>query len=143
MRDDHADGEARTDRQCRRDVELAADDLLSGLVDTVASALAQGTDDLAFLVRRTGLRTDAEQRRERGSLEQFAPVIIDTILQAGIALRVCAWLAFQHDRTAVRENQPVPDEQDTALTETDAVVILSDDARALFDNFEFSLFSLF
>jgi hypothetical protein len=58
-------------------------------------------------------------------------MIIDAILKPGIAFGVRAGLAFQHDRAAVREDQPVPDEQDAPLAEADAAVILADDAGAL------------
>jgi hypothetical protein len=60
-------------------------------------------------------------------------MIIDAILQPGIAFGVRAGLAFEHDRAAVREDQPVPDQQHAALAEADAAVILADDARALRD----------
>jgi hypothetical protein len=44
-------------------------------------------------------------------------MIIDAILKPGIAFGVRTGLAFQHDRAAVREDQPVPDEQDAPLPE--------------------------
>ncbi|BCH24972.1 hypothetical protein MesoLjLb_47570 [Mesorhizobium sp. L-8-3] len=72
-----------------------------------------------------------EERREAGGLGEIPPVIIDAIFKPGIALRVGAGLAFEHDGAAVGQNEPVPDEQDTALPELHVVVVLADDTCAL------------
>jgi hypothetical protein len=42
-------------------------------------------------------------------------MVIDAILQPGIALGVRTRLALEHDRAAVRKDHPVPDEQHTPL----------------------------
>ena len=71
-------------------------------------------------------RADAQKRRECGRLEQLAPMIVDAVLEAGIAFGVGAGLAFQNDGAAVRNDQPVPDQQHAALAEADAIVVLAD-----------------
>lgn len=58
-------------------------------------------------------------------------MVVDAILQPSISFSVRTWLALDHDGTAIRQNEPVPDQQNTALTETDAVVVLTDQACAL------------
>src|SRR5665213_919157 len=60
-------------------------------------------------------------------------MIIDTILKTGKALHISTRLAFKHDRTAIWENQPVPDQQDPALAEADIVVVLTNDPCSLRD----------
>ena len=65
------------------------------------------------------------------AFEQFAPMIIDAILQPGITFGVRTRLAFQHDRAAVGHDEAVPGQQDAALTEADAIVILAEQPRAL------------
>jgi hypothetical protein len=65
---DDADGEPRPDRQRRRDVELAANDLLSGLADTVARALTQSADSLALFAGGARLCADAEQFESAAAL---------------------------------------------------------------------------
>src|SRR5436305_1880419 len=58
-------------------------------------------------------------------------MVIDAILQPGIAFGVRARLALEGDRAAVRKDHSVPDEQHTPLAEADAAIILPDDAGAL------------
>src|SRR3546814_6033370 len=58
-------------------------------------------------------------------------MVIDTILQAGVTFGVSTRLALENDGPAVRKDQPVPDKQHAALPELHIVVILADDARAL------------
>jgi len=53
-------------------------------------------------------------------------MIIAAILKPGIAFRVGAGLVFQHNRLAVWKNDPVPDEQDTGLTERHLAIIAAD-----------------
>lgn len=55
----------------------------------------------------------------------------DFVLQAGIAFGVCAGLALEHDRFAVRHDKPVANQQRPRLPEGDLRVILSDLARSL------------
>lgn len=49
---------------------------------------------------RAKLRADTEQGRERRRLQKISPMIVDTILESGIAFRVGAGVAFKHDRLA-------------------------------------------
>ncbi len=58
-------------------------------------------------------------------------MVIDAVFEAGVALDVGAGLAFEDDRAAIGENQPVSHERHAALTEADAVVVLADDAGSL------------
>lgn len=58
-------------------------------------------------------------------------MIVDSILESGVAFRVGAGLTLQHDGPAIREDQPVPDQQHTALPKADAIVVLTDYTRAL------------
>ena len=55
-------------------------------------------------------------------------MIVDAVLEPGIAFSVRAGLALEHDRAAVRQDQAVPDEQHAALAEADAVIVLADEA---------------
>lgn len=50
---------------------------------------------------RAGLGAHAEQSREDGGLEQHAPMVVDVVLESGLALCVSAGLALQHDRVAI------------------------------------------
>lgn len=45
--DDHPDREAGPDREGRLDVDLAADELLSGLIDRILGSALQGPDEVA------------------------------------------------------------------------------------------------
>lgn len=58
-------------------------------------------------------------------------MIVDVILQAGIALSVGAWLALENDGPAIRQDQPVPNQQHALLPKLHIVVVLPDEARAL------------
>src|SRR3546814_2813772 len=61
----HPDRIAGTDGQRGLDVELAADDLLPGLVERILPAVADGAGDIVIGVR-AHLGADTEQGRERG-----------------------------------------------------------------------------
>ena len=54
--------------------------------------MAQSLDEGALVVVGAGFRTDAEQRREDRGLEQHAPMVVDLVFEAGIALRIGAGL---------------------------------------------------
>src|SRR5690606_34211393 len=82
---------------------------------------------------RAELCADTEQRRERGSREQPAPMMVDLVLQASESLRVDAGLALEHDRAAVRHDQPRPDEEHAILSERDLAVVDPDEPRSLRD----------
>ena len=131
-RDDNANGEARPDGQRRCDLQLAPDDLLTGVVDGVLCAVADSADQ-AVLIADRQFRADREQRGETGRFGEIPPVIIDPILETSVSLRVGARLAFEDDGAAVREDQPVLDQQRPSLPELHVVVVLADNPRALRD----------
>src|SRR3569833_1827581 len=60
-------------------------------------------------------------------------MIVDAVLQAGIALGIRPRLTLQHDAAAIRENEAVLHLEDAALSELDVVIVLADDARALWN----------
>ena len=101
--DEDPDRESRPDGESRLDIDLAADELLARLVDRVLASTLQGADEIALIAVRAKLRGDAEQGRERRRLQKISPMIIDAIFKPGIAFRVGAGLAFQHNRLAVRK----------------------------------------
>src|SRR5882724_8986025 len=53
-------------------------------------------------------------------------MIVDSILETGIACDVGARLPLQHDGPAVRHDQTCPDQQNTRLTERNLAVIDTD-----------------
>ena len=67
----------------------------------------------------------------RRRLEQFAPVIVDLILEAGVSCRIGTRLALEHDRATVRHDQPGPDQEHARLPEGDLAIIDPDQPRAL------------
>ena len=73
------------------DVELAPYDLAADIGSGVLGALTDGLGDLVLVVAGADLGADTEQRREESGAEELTPVIIDLVLEAGIALRVGAW----------------------------------------------------
>ena len=129
--DEDPDREARPDGEGRLDIDLAADELLAGLIDRILASTLQGADEIALIAVRAKLRADAEQSRERRRLQKIAPMIIDAILEPGIAFRVGAGLVLKHDRLAVRKNDAVPDEQDARLAEGHLAVVAADQFGAL------------
>jgi len=58
-------------------------------------------------------------------------MVIDAILKPGIAGSVSTRLAFQHDGAAIGQDQAVPDEEDAALPERRAGIILPENSRSL------------
>jgi hypothetical protein len=52
--DDHTHRKSRPDREHRLDVEIAADDLLAGLVDALGCALTQSRNESALVGVRAG-----------------------------------------------------------------------------------------
>src|SRR5665213_1645574 len=121
--DQHPDRKAGADGDCRLDVERALHDLPARLADTVGGSLPQGLHQRIFIVAGARLRPDAEDGRQDRGFEQHAPVIVDLILQAGIALRVGTRLTLQHDRAAVWHDQAIPDEERARLAEGDLGVV--------------------
>src|SRR5579883_1080652 len=96
VRDHHAHWKTWPDGDGRLDVERAADYLLPGLVDALRHALLNGLGERAIIVAaHAGLRSDAEQRREDRRFEQRAPMVVDFVLEAGIAFGIGAGLTLQ------------------------------------------------
>src|ERR1041384_1272386 len=60
-------------------------------------------------------------------------MIVDLVLQPGIALSVGAWLAFQHNRSSVRHDEPGPDEERSRLAKSDLRIVLANQAGTLGD----------
>ena len=104
-------------------------------LETEAVILAVPAYVAAQLLTRVDseLGADGKQRREASGLGEIPPIVIDSILKAGIAGGVGAGLTLQHDRATVRQYETVPDEKHAALPELDVVVVLADDARALWN----------
>src|ERR1700730_9881659 len=71
--DDHPDREAGPDREGRLDIDLAAHELLSGLIDRILASTLQSPDEVALIAVRAKLRADAEQGRERRRLQKIFP----------------------------------------------------------------------
>ena len=58
-------------------------------------------------------------------------MIVGAVLQACKPLVVGGRLAFEDDRTAIGQDQPVPGQQRPVLSECDIGIIVTDQARAL------------
>src|SRR3546814_3790862 len=93
----HPDRIAGTDGQRGLDVELAADDLLPGLVERILPAVADGAGDIVIGVR-AHLGADTEQGRERGCAGDAAPMLVDPDFKARITRRVAGRLPVEDDR---------------------------------------------
>src|SRR5690242_17619605 len=133
MGDHHADGETRPDRDRRLDIERAPDQLLAGLIEALRCALSDRLRQIVLAAAGARFGADAQERGEDRRLEQHAPVVVDLVLEAGIALGIGAGLTLQHDRATVRHDQAIPDEERTCLPKGDLRIVLSDQPRALRD----------
>src|SRR6516165_1120014 len=60
-------------------------------------------------------------------------MIIDLVLESGIAFGVSTRLTFEHNGTAVRKDEASPDEENARLPERDLTVVDADQLRALWD----------
>ena len=60
-------------------------------------------------------------------------MVIDAVFQSGIARRIGDWLAIEHNRATIRQDEPVPGQQHPALPEPDIGFVLTDQARTLRD----------
>jgi hypothetical protein len=129
--DDHAHRKAGPDGDCRLDIEIAANNLLTGLIETVRAAAPERGHDGAVAARGSEFGANAEHGRERGRREQAAPMMIDVIFEAREPLSVGAGLAFEHDGVPVRHEQPGPDQQDPVLPERDLAVVEPNELRSL------------
>src|SRR6478609_7195358 len=76
--DDYPHRKTRPDCQGRLDVEIASNDLLTGLVQGIPCATAKGLHNGAVSVARiragSKFRSDTQQGRQQRRLEQLAPV---------------------------------------------------------------------
>lgn len=88
-RDDNADGPAGADPDRGLDAEITFDDALSGLINGVGCAPADGAFDIAVAVT-SQFSADTKDRRETSCDEHPVPVMICSVREACIALRVCA-----------------------------------------------------
>src|SRR6266478_7405749 len=132
--DDHSHRKPRPDRQRRLNVEIPLNDFLSGLVQAIAGSTTERCDDITIAGGTRGgskLAADAEQRRQQGSLEQGAPMIVDLVLETGKTGGIGAGLTLQHDRAAVRHDQAGPDQQHARLTEGDLAIVNADQSCPL------------
>ena len=58
-------------------------------------------------------------------------MIIDLVLEPGIAFGVSTRLTFEHNGTAVRKDETSPDEENARLPERDLTVVDADQLRSL------------
>src|SRR5258708_5361499 len=86
--DNDADRKSRPDGDGRLDVEVAAHDLLAGLVEAVRAATPERRHDGAVVVGGAKFRANAEHSRERGRHGEPAPVVIDFVFKTREALSV-------------------------------------------------------
>jgi hypothetical protein len=70
-------------------------------------ALSDRLRQIVLAVARARFGADAQERGENRRLEQHAPMVVDLVLEAGIAFGIGARLALQHDRAAVRHDQAI------------------------------------
>jgi hypothetical protein len=63
---------------------LTPDDLLTGVIDGVLSAVADGAQEPVLIINGM-LGPDRKKRRETRCLGEIPPVVIDAILQSGVA----------------------------------------------------------
>ena len=94
--------------QGRLDVEIASNDLLTGLVQGIPCATAKGLQNGAVSVARIRagckFRSDTQQGRQQRRLEQLAPVKIDLVVKPSIARGIGTRLALKNDRSAARHD---------------------------------------
>ena len=60
-------------------------------------------------------------------------MVVDLVFEAGIALSISAWFAFQHDRSSVRYDESGPDQERSRLAESDLRIVLTNQAGPLRD----------
>src|SRR5215211_4433036 len=109
--DDYPHRKTRPDCQGRLDVEIAPNDLLTGLVQGIPCPTAKGLQNGAVSVAsiRAGPKFSSYTKQRR--LEQLAPVKIDLIVEPSIACGIGTRLALKDDRSAVRHDQACPDQE--------------------------------
>jgi hypothetical protein len=113
--DDYPHRKTRPDCQGRLDVEIAPNDLLTGLVQGIPCPTAKGLQNGAVSVAsiRAGPKFGSytKQSLQRRRLEQLAPVKIDLVVKPSIACGIGTRLALKDDRSAVRHDQACPDQE--------------------------------
>jgi len=129
-RNDDPDWETGPYRERRCDLQLAAGDLLAGVVYGTLAATGNSAEQAIFVIDGE-FRAHGEKRRQSCGLGNVPPVVIDIIFKAGITLRIGAGLAFQHYGATVWEDPPVPNQKHATLAEPDLIAILTDYASAL------------
>src|SRR3546814_192937 len=131
-RDDDPHREAGPDRERRRNVELAPNDFLTGLIDAVLRTGAQRTDQ-SVVASRSELRSNTQHRRDHRGPSETAPMKVHAVLQTGEAATIGTGLAVELDGASIGQDQPRPGEQDAGLPGANLSVILTDQPRALRD----------
>ena len=129
--DDHADREARPDRQRRLDIEIAPNDLLTGLVEGIPCPTSQRLNNVAVVAAGAEFGPNAKQSGKCRGFEQFAPVVVDFVLEAGVTRRIGTRLAFEHDEAPVWHYEAGPDQEHARLPKSDLAIIDPDQSRAL------------
>ena len=131
--DDHAQRPAGSNRDRRLQVQVLLDDPLAGLVGGLLGGFADGLDEVVFVAAEGHLPAHAEKRRQCDALEEAPGVVVDLVLQAGIPCRIGCRQVVDENRTAVRHDDPLPDQEGPSLAEGDDAVIGADQPRSLRD----------
>ena len=113
--DDNAHWKTGANGQRRLNIQAATDNLLAGLIQRVPCPVPQSLDDGTVVAVGVGARaelgSDSKQRLQGSSFEQFAPMVVDFVFEAGISCRVCTRLPLKNNRTTVRHDKAGPDQQ--------------------------------
>src|SRR3546814_13861172 len=99
---------------------------LSGPGAVLLRGFADSSDEVAFAAAPPQFGADAEKGRESDTLEKLPCVPIDTIGKAGIALGIARRRIVDADRCAIRQNDPLPDNERSALAKGNAAVVTAD-----------------
>src|SRR3546814_939507 len=121
--DDDSERPAGPHFERRLHVEIAPHNLLSGPGAVLLRGFADSSDEVAFAAAPPQFGADAEKGRESDTLEKLPCVPIDTIGKAGIALGIARRRIVDADRCAVRQNDPLPDNERSALAKGKAAVV--------------------
>ena len=130
-------GKPWPDGERRLDVELAADDLLAGLVEASGRRRGAAPGRVAFLRRVDPSSVPTPSKVESAAaLDKIPPMIVDPVLEPGVASASAPGWRSSTIELAVGKMMPVPDEQDARLAEGDLAVVVADQLRALRDEEE-------
>src|SRR5690606_29377177 len=130
--DDHAQWKSGADGDGGLDVEIPGDDLLPGLTAGLLGRLADGPDEVALAVDGQ-LRSDPEQGGKRDALEESPCMEIHLVGEPGVARGIRRREVVELNRSAVRQDDALPDQKRPALTEGLDAVIGADQPRAVWD----------